>query len=264
MENTRLVSEAFSAQSPMFDALDEANPLIAWVRERVRREAMKHFRSGDTLLELNAGTGLDSFWFAEQGLRVLATDNAPGMIDRLRTKAATRPEMNVEVNARDFHRLDDLSPRTFDHVFSNFGGLNCTDRLDVVLGGIDRILKPGGTCALVIMPRTSPWELVELLRGNARLAFRRWRKGGAPANVEGTVFTCHYYDPSYVRRRLPGFKHVDLMSLSSFVPPPHLLPFARRHPRLTRWMEKAEHSTCRWPLIRSIGDHYLIILRKPA
>jgi len=91
---------------------------------------------------------------------------------------------------------------------------------------------------------------------------RRWRKGGTSANVEGRTFTCHYYDPSFVRRSMPGFDQVELMSLSCFVPPPHLLPFAQRHPRFVRWMEKLESIVCRWPIFRSMGDHCLILLRK--
>jgi ubiquinone/menaquinone biosynthesis C-methylase UbiE len=262
MDNARLVSEAFSAQSGVFDALDKANPLVAWVRDRVRWEVMQHMRAGAALLELNAGTGIDSFWFAEQGIKVLATDNAPGMIAQLQAKSRATAGLPVEVEACDFHRLGDLAPRTFDHLFSNFGGLNCTDRLQDVLHQFDALLKPGGTCSLVIMPRTSPWELVEFFRGNSRMALRRWRSGGAPANVEGTVFTCHYHDPAFVRRNLPAFEQVTLMTLSCFVPPPHLLPFAQRHPRFVRSMERLEAFTCKWPLIRSIGDHFLIILRK--
>lgn len=256
------VSEAFSRQSRMFDELDEA-PLIQWVRGRVRKAAMRWLRPGMHLLEINCGTGMDSLWFAEQDLRVTATDDAPGMLTELERKLASRSGLNVAPHRCSFLELDTLAPLRADAVFSNFGGINCTDRLDDILKGIDRRLVPGGICALVIMPRFSPWELVETLRGNFAFAFRRYRKGGALAHVEGVPFRCWYHDVSEVRRVLPGYTILDRMALSFFMPPPHLGPFAGRHQRFTRLAARIENTLCRWPFIRSRGDHYLVILRKP-
>lgn len=261
--STARVSEAFSRQAPVFDALDEA-PLIQWVRERVRTATLPHLRAGDALLEINCGTGIDSLWFAARGLHVTATDDAPGMLAELEEKHARHPELPLNVRRCSFLELDTLAPETFDAVFSNFGGINCTAQLDVVLRGIDARLRQGGLCALVIMPRFSPWELVEVFRGNVRFAFRRYRRNGSAAQVEGVDFTCWYHDVRTVRRMLPAYTVVDRMALCFFVPPPHLGPFAARHPRLVRWLETLERALCRKPFIRSRGDHYLLILRKPA
>lgn len=260
---TARVSEAFSRQAPVFDALDEA-PLIQWVRERVRAATLPHLRAGDALLEINCGTGIDSLWFASRGVHVTATDDAPGMLAELERKRALHPALPLTVRRCSFLDLDALAPDTFDAVFSNFGGINCTAQLDQVLRGIDARLRPGGVCALVIMPRFSPWELVELLRGNIRFALRRYRRNGSAAQVEGVGFTCWYHDVRAVRRLLPTYAVVDRMALSFIVPPPHLGPFAARHPRLLRRLESLERATSRWPFVRSRGDHYLLILRKPA
>ncbi|MCB0765816.1 MAG: class I SAM-dependent methyltransferase [Flavobacteriales bacterium] len=158
---------AFSAQAGAFDRIDAANPLIAWVRDRVRIQALATMRPGDTLLELNAGTGIDSCFFAAQGMQVLATDAAPGMIEQLRLKQAAEPKLPLDVMHCSFLDLERLGDRRFHHVFSNFGGLNCTAHLDEVLRGIDRVLLPNGTCTLVIMPRFSPWELLAALKGTS-------------------------------------------------------------------------------------------------
>jgi SAM-dependent methyltransferase len=256
------VSEAFSRQSRMFDELDEA-PLIQWVRGRVREAVMPWLQPGKRLLEINCGTGIDSIWFAEQGLQVTATDDAPGMLTELERKLTLIAVPQIEYRRCSFLELEQLAPLRADAVFSNFGGINCTDKLTDVLKGIDARLVPGGICALVIMPRFSPWELIETLRGNSALAFRRYRKGGSSAQVEGVPFRCWYHDVSDVRRALPGYTILDRMALSFFMPPPHLGPFAARHPRLTRIAARLERAACRWPFIRSRGDHYLVILRKP-
>ena len=254
---------AFSAQASAFDRIDAANPLIAWVRDRVRIQALATMRPGDTLLELNAGTGIDSCFFAAQGMQVLATDAAPGMIEQLRLKQAAEPKLPLDVMHCSFLDLERLGDRRFHHVFSNFGGLNCTAHLDEVLRGIDRVLLPNGTCTLVIMPRFSPWELGAALNGNFKLARRRWRRGGAEAVVEGHDFTCHYYGPAHVRRHLgPGYRVIAQRALSFFVPPPHQLDFMKKRPRIFRSLERIEDRLAGWPIIRNCGDHFVITLRK--
>jgi len=258
-------TEAFSRQSAVFDTIDAANPLIGRMRALVRIAAMEHMKSGSTLLELNAGTGIDSFYFAEQGVRVVATDAAPGMIAQMEAKHRMHPDLPIEVQACSFLELDRLGERRFDHVFSNFGGLNCTPHLDQVLHGIDRILLPGGTCTLVIMPRFSPWETMAFLKGHFDLAARRWRKGGSSANVEGISFTCHYFSPHFVRQHLgASYDVVAQRALSLVVPPPHMERFPVRWPRLLHVLNGIEERIAhRWPF-RNWGDHYLIQLRKRA
>ena len=254
-----LVQDAFSRQAPEFDLIEREEPMITWVRDAVRDEALRWIAPGARMLELNAGTGLDAVFFAAKGLQVLASESAPGMLVQLRLAAAGT---NVKVRALDFHDLHKLPGNSFDHVFSNFGGLNCTDRLDEVLKGIDHVLVPGGRCTLVIMPRVSPWELIEVFRGHFKFAFRRFNKGGALARLEGVEFLCHYYSTRYVRHHLPGFKLLSIMALSIAVPPPHLGAFARRHSRLVRWSQRLERTIRNWPLLRTWGDHYAITLEK--
>ena len=255
--------EAFSRQSTSFDEIDADNPIIARMRAISRKAALKHMRAGDRLLELNAGTGLDSLYFAAQGIRVLSTDAAPGMIERIRAKRAENPDLPIEVMECSFLDLHRLGDRQFQHVFSNFGGLNCTPNLDLALKGIDRVLLPGGTCTLVIMPQFSPWEVLGIAKGHFRLAFRRFTRGGAQAHLEGMLFKCHYYSPSYVRHHLgPRYDLLQLRALSLLTPPPHHDRFATEHPGTFHRLEQLEERVAhRWPF-RGWGDHFLITLRK--
>ncbi len=256
-------TDAFSRQSVEFDAIDAANPLIGWVRKRVREQALAGMQAGDTLLELNAGTGIDSVFFAQRGMKVLATDAAAGMIRQLEAKQRAMPELPLHVENCSFLDLDQLGARRFHHVFSNFGGLNCTDRLDLVLHGIDRVLLLNGTCTLVIMPPFSPWELLAALKGNFNLAHRRWKKNGAAAHMEGLEFPCTYYSPAYVRHYLgQQYDTVAQRSLSLLVPPPHHEGFTIRWPRLFRMLSVVEDATAHLPLVRNWGDHFVLTLKK--
>jgi ubiquinone/menaquinone biosynthesis C-methylase UbiE len=257
------VKEAFSRQSGSFDAIDAANPLIGWVRDRVRAECLKYIAPGDTLLELNAGTGIDSVHFARLGVQVLATDQAPGMIAQLQAKQGS--ERRLEVMELSYHELPRLGDRTFDHIFSNFGGLNCTAHLDTVLRDAHQLLRPHGHMHLVIMPRTCLWELAWVLKGRPREAFRRFRTGGTVAQLEGVRFDCHYYDPQDVLRMLPeGYRVRALLGLSVFYPPPHMQAKATRWPRITRWLERVENRLHRIGPFNRWGDHYLLIVQRGA
>lgn len=254
-------AEAFSRQSVTFDATDAANPLIGWMRERVRTQALRHMRAGEHLLELNAGTGIDSAYFAARGLHVLATDVAPGMIEQQRSKQQ-HAVARWETMECSFLELDRLPDRSFHHVFSNFGGLNCTRQLDVVLNGVGRVLQPGGTCTLVIMPHFSPWEFATLLKGDLRLASRRFRTT-APARLEGVTFPCHYHSAGRVRRLLgAGYVVVEQRALSLLVPPPHLSSFPDRWPALFSMLSRMEDRVASLPILRNWGDHFAITLRK--
>ena len=254
-------AEAFSRQSASFDAIDAANPLIGWVRDRVRAQALRSMMPGERLLELNAGTGIDSVFFAERGLDVLATDVAPGMIAQQELKLQNTATQWTPMHC-SFLELEALGEARFHHVFSNFGGLNCTDRLDLVLHGIDRVLLPNGTCTLVIMPRFSPWEVVTLIKGDLKLAFRRFRKH-TPAKLEGLSFPCYYYSPMYVKKHLGiGYEVKEQRALSLIVPPPHMERFPNRFPALFNALAWVEDRIASLPLLRNWGDHFVITLRK--
>lgn len=260
-------SAAFSRQAPVFDALDRSNEILLWMRGRVHQEVMRHARPGEYMLELNCGTGIDAVFFAQQGLRVLATDNAEGMLGECRRKvAAAGVEEVVEVRRCSFNQLDALAAGPgFDYVFSNFGGLNCAADLPKVLDDIDMLLRPGGRFTLVIMPRICPWELALALRGFVRTAFRRLRPGGVVSRVEGLPFHCYYYNPGQILGALKGrFRLRSLQTLGLAVPPPYMDGFATRFPRAFRALGRFEQRIAgRWPFNRW-GDHYIITMEKIA
>lgn len=259
------VNAAFSKQSPIFDQIDEQNQLILWIRNRVQQEVMQHIPPAAHLLELNCGTGIDALFFASQGIRVKATDNAPGMISELKRKVDQKGlQDQVSVQRCSFNELEQLGSDTqYDYVFSNFGGLNCTKRLDKVLHDIDRLLKPGGRCTLVIMPRICLWEMGMVFKGYFRTAFRRLRPGGTNAKVEGLPFQCYYYSPSYITKHLgSSFRLIALKGLSVTVPPPFIEHFCERHPGLFRRLEKLENKLWDKAPFNRWGDHFMITMEK--
>lgn len=264
--NEYYAAKAFTAQSGVFDDIYAANTIVNYKRERVRAHVLQYLKPSAEILELNSGTGDDAVFFAAQGFCVHATDVSPGMQQQLQQKVKNRSLKHLISNElcsfTQLHLLTNKGP--FDHVFSNFAGLNCTGELDTVLSSLPGLLKPGGTVTLVILPNFCLWESLLIFKGNFKTATRRWfSKNGVKAHVEGTWFTCWYYNPSYVINAVnDNFNVLAVEGLCTLVPPSYIEGFAEKYPRVYRFLKKAEHKfKTSWPW-NFIGDYYIISLQK--
>jgi ubiquinone/menaquinone biosynthesis C-methylase UbiE len=266
MINEQDAARAFSRQSAVFDALYKENIIIQYKRARVRSHAGKYLPQNSNILELNAGTGEDAVYFAQQGHTVHATDISAGMQQKLREKAGVAGLDNlVTTEICSFTQLENLANKgPYDLVFSNFAGLNCTGELDKVLRSFAGLLKTGGVATLVIMPRFCLWETLLALRGNFKNAFRRFKdKNGVTANVEGVKFLCWYYKPSYIIKTLrPAFDVLGVEGLCTIVPPSYFENFPKKFPRLYKTLTALENRLKdKWPW-KYMGDYFIISLKK--
>jgi ubiquinone/menaquinone biosynthesis C-methylase UbiE len=266
MTNEQAAAAAFTKQAVVFDELYSNDLVVQYKRQRVRDHVLRWLPPQSRILELNAGTGEDAVFFARQGHTVHATDISEGMQSRLKEKARQQGvHMKIENEVCSFTELDTLSDRgPYDLIFSNMAGLNCTSELHRVLQSFDALLKPGGLATLVILPKFCLWEFLLLFKGEFKTALRRFSgKTGTKAHVEGQYFRCWYYSPSYVQRALKDcFETLSIEGLCTLVPPSYLEGFAERHPGAFRMLKKQEERwKHRWPW-RSIGDYYIITLRK--
>jgi ubiquinone/menaquinone biosynthesis C-methylase UbiE len=257
---------AFGLQAPHFDALYDPDPIVAYKRARVRAHVARFLTEESHILELNCGTGEDALYFAQQGHRVLATDISHEMLRVFSEKrAGSGIEDRLHIWQCSFLELDRVRDKgPFDLIFSNFGGLNCTDRLDEVLGKCDTLLRPGGLITLVLLPPFCLWESLFLLKGEWRTATRRWFSAkGAAAQVEGQKFRCWYYRPVFIRETL-GARYDVLRQegLCTIVPPSYRENFPRRFPKLLRWLQKLEDRWAHLRPWRNVGDYYIMTLQK--
>src|SRR5437868_2241942 len=119
------VNEAFSKQSDHFDNDDLLNPILQEWRKRIYAYIDHFIKPNSKILELNAGTGIDSVRFVEMGHTVHATDISEGMISKLNERVISYSlSRSITVQRISFDQLDKIDGK-FDYVFSNFGGLNC-------------------------------------------------------------------------------------------------------------------------------------------
>ena len=264
--NEQATEKAFSKQSVIFDEIYYSNIIIQYKRQRVREHLQQFLRPASKILELNAGTGEDAVWFAQQGHAVHATDISKGMQEKLTEKIhQNKLEARVTPELCSFTELQNLNNKgPYDLIFSNFAGLNCTGELNKVLHSFSPLLKPKGLVTLVILPEFCLWESLLFFKGKFKTAFRRFfSRNGVKAHIEGEYFTCWYYNPSYIIKNMKNsYEILSVEGLCTLVPPSYLESFPTKRPSLFNWLRDKENKwKSKWPW-KNIGDYYIISLRK--
>lgn len=266
MDNEHLSASAFTRQSVVFDDTYASNTIIQYKRARVRNHIDQFLPHNSQILELNAGTGEDAIYFAQEGHQVHATDISSGMLDKLRAKVKNQKlENNISIEQCSFTQLAGLKRKVpYNLIFSNFAGLNCTENLEDVLRSFKPLLADNGLVTLVILPPFCMWEFLLLFKGKFKTAFRRLNsKTGADAHLEGINFKCWYYSPSFIVHTLKDdYELLGVEGLCSIVPPSYLEGFAEKYPKLfTKLKAFEDRHKAQWPW-KNIGDYYIITLRK--
>ncbi len=265
-KNESLAADAFSVQSKKFDKLYSGNKIIEYKRDRVRTHLKKFINPGDSILELNSGTGEDAIWLAKQKCKVHATDISTGMLEIIQQKIESEALQDLITHEIcSFTTLKNLQQKgPYDLIFSNFAGLNCTGDLDKVLDSFCTILKPKGIVTLVILPQFCLWEFLLIFKGKFKTATRRFfSKKGRSAKLEGGYFKCWYYNPSYVIKHLKNdFKLLSIEGLCTLVPPSYIEYFAENHSYAFQLLKAKENKwKGKWPW-KYVGDYYIISLQK--
>lgn len=254
------VNRAFSKQSLVYDSDDKVNQVLQDMRQQVYKHVSSFMKESSEVLELNSGTGIDAFHFVQQGHRVHATDLSDGMIAQIQKKIIDHElQDRLTCQQLSYEQLQYLTGQKFDYIFSNFGGLNCIDDLSKVTMNLPAILNPGSFITWVIMPPICLWELMWILKGNGKQAFRRLHKNGVMAHLEGEYFRTYYHSTSEIKEAFgPQFKFVRSEGLCSLSPPPSRGDFPVKHPKLYQSLRALDSlSRKRFPFNRW-ADHIIV------
>ena len=257
---------AFDGVAPTYHASNVANPLLDAMRRSLWRAVERYAAPGAHLLDVGCGPGTDEVQYAARGYRVTAVDWSPAMAHETRRRVRDHGwQDRVEVRHLGIHELDRLAPSTFDVATSNLGPLNCVPDLTNAARLIADRVRPGGVLVASAIGRICPWEIALYA---ARRDWRRLRVRFAPALVpvplEGrTVWTRYYAPTAFVRAfASAGFVLVEQRALGLFAPPPYLQAFADRHPAATAALQRLDAAAGGWPLMRQLGDHFLVVMRR--
>lgn len=216
------------------------------------------------VLEIGCGTGEDAIHLARRGHRVVATDASKVMLQVASEKASRAGcAERIEFRCVPMERLGtELDGELFDAVYSNFGAVNCTSRLDDVIADIAPLLRSGAPLIWVVMGRHVPWEWAWFLaRGKWQKAFRRQRAGGV--SWRGLHIT--YPTPKELAGSLsPYFAPLRRSSLGFALPPTFASQWLENSPRLLAALASAERAAQRCQPLAALADHYIIEARRLA
>jgi len=162
-------------------------------------------RPGERVLDVAAGTGAFSLLAARAGAEVLATDFAPGMVDRLRERiaAAGLPSITAEVMDGQALALPDAS---FD-VSASVLGLIFFPDLDRGLTELRRVLRGGGRAAVVCWRDPASLQLMTLVRQSIQKVAPDFQPPATPptwARLSG--------DSLRFRMETAGFRDVEVVA----------------------------------------------------
>jgi SAM-dependent methyltransferase len=257
---------AFDSVAAGYHRSNLDNLVLRGMRQRTIAAVLRHVPRPSHLLDLGCGPGTDAESLAALGYTITAVDVSPRMVDETRRRVHESGLADrVAVHQLGLEALDALPPASAGAAYSNFGPLNCVEDLDAAAGAIARRLRAGGIFVASVIGRICPWEIaLYASRGDLSRIRIRFARGFVAVPLNGQVVRTQYYTPrafeqSFVRA---GFKRVSLRALGLFAPPPYMQAFAERHRTLVHALERADDAIGGWPVLRSAGDHFLIVLRK--
>ncbi len=257
--NLKAISRAFTAQSAHFDQEDQENIILQHLRQQVYNHVEQFLPRGASILELNGGTGIDALHFARQGHPVHVTDLSVGMIEQLKRKfEGQNLHPQIRIQQLSFFELEKLKGSTYDFIFSNFGGLNCTDDLSTIAQQLPSLMNSGAHVTFVVMPPICPWEILSALKGNWS-AFRRMKRQHITAHLEGEYFNVWYHSLASVQKAMGlQFKLINVEGLASLSPPPYAANFAKRHPSFYTLLRSLDRKVRNHFPFNRWADHLII------
>ncbi len=262
----------FDAAADRYDDDERPSRVFAHLRARAFEALAGAFPRGARLVEVGSGTGTEAARLARDlGCRVALVDLSERLLDRARAKVrAVGADHLLGAHALSAARLGDLTRTygegSFDGAYSSLGPLNCVPALAPVAEGLAALVRPGGAVVVSVMNRWCPFEVAWFLaHGQIDKAARRWggpvmatAYPGGPADVA----TWYYSRRDVERAFSPRFAIEHAEALPLLWPPTYLDFVVARFEPLFRALEPVERWAAPRLLLRDLGDHVLLRMRR--
>jgi len=264
---TRLMDtrKAFDSLAGETDSPLDSNALIQHMRTLMWRRITNTMPAGARLLDLGCGTGIDAEHLARCGFQVVACDWSPKMVERTRLRAAsTGLSSHISVEQIGLHELHLLKSEPFAGIYSNLGPMNCAPNLHTIAKSCAALLNPNGKLIVSVMGRFCPWEILYCcLRGSWLRAAARFSHGPTPVTLNGNIVWTRYYTPrEFYREFSAEFALTHYSAHLLFLPPPYLIGWYERWPKLCSSLGWLDEHLGALPLLRCAGDHFQLVLTK--
>lgn len=240
------------------------------LRDRVWKYLDKALDNSSPLkiLELNCGTGEDAIRFAKKGHKVFATDLSSEMAKLTSEKVQKLGlQKMVDVFTFDARAIDQYDfPADFDLVFSNFGGLNCLNSVDLEKLSADlcQLLKPNGRFIAVVMPKFCMWESFYFLtKFDFKKMFRRNTEISLQVKVGDNFVETWYYSPTQFNRLFQiYFKKLTVKPIGIAIPPSYMEASIGTKVYFMNPLIQLENFMGEIASLSSVSDHFLIDMIK--
>jgi ubiquinone/menaquinone biosynthesis C-methylase UbiE len=232
--------QAFDDLADAYDSTFTDTAVGRVLRDGVWARLARTYSAGERVLELGCGTGEDALWLAMRGVRVLATDASPRMVDIARSKAARHGYADgIEFRCLEMEQLQQLPPtEAFDGVFSDFGSVNCARNLAHLIEDVAARVRPGG-------------RLVWVMRGRRRAVAEAGRSWQALSLQQPTPEEA----VTLLRRH---FSVTRVGPLGLLLPSIHSQRSFDRSPRVLKALELAERLAQQLRAFPGAAEHFII------
>jgi 2-polyprenyl-3-methyl-5-hydroxy-6-metoxy-1,4-benzoquinol methylase len=254
-------ARAFDSHAAHYDVLVEQNALLQNMRSALWSQVTHRASPPARVLDIGCGTGIDAAYFASRGYHVTAIDASREMVNHTRSRLHSMGA-HARVENIGAQELDYLGGETYDVIYSDLGPLNCVPDLQTVSRLCANRLTHNGFLVLSVMARSCPWEILFFtFRGEFEQATRRFPKQMVPVPMGNGVVWTRYYSPTdFYRYFAREFRLVSYRSLNLFLPPPYLERWYHRAGALAGPLNWLDARTNALPLLRDMGDHFLMVL----
>jgi len=127
-----------------------------------------------------------------------------------------------------------------------------------------RLLKPRAALVFSVIGRICPWEIgYYALKRNWPRVRVRFAPAMVPVGMNKRVVWTRYYTPrEFYRAFERHFSLEHFRGLCVLAPPPYLTGVKEKHGRLYERLWRLERRAAGWPVLRNMGDHFVIVMQK--
>jgi ubiquinone/menaquinone biosynthesis C-methylase UbiE len=259
----------FDSLATRYDSIWTSGSIGRLQRQQVWRETQTLFRSGDRVLEIGCGTGVDAVHLAKAGICVHAIDVSVEMLAIARARIEQEGVKDrISLEHRAIEQLKDFQgSREFDGAFSNFGAFNCVRDLKETALAMAKLVRPGGKLVLCYINRFCLWEIAwYLCHSQPDKAFRRLSAGagGLEASLHSDSKMRVFYPKakeliSHFQRH---FSYTSSCGIGVFIPPSFMEDWVGKRPKFLWSLALLDRTLRYWPILRGVGDHRLLVFAR--